>query len=259
MVLLGLTGSLRAQEIALSNRTATITTLQGRVYTNVTLIKATRDGIIWSGGGMGLISYTNLTPSFLESLGVPTNRIEEVKAREAQKAAAKAERREQAMAKAYAESLALGEPAPDKNVELVRITALLSAGRYKQCATARGEMVLIQLLPASLEAILNNLGQQAAQIEYLRSWVDNGGRVIRHAEAVAHDANMANLNNPYAPTYYVKESDYASLADAQDDLNRLQLEQVRYLAETKAARAVTLKRVGTYGTSPVWQCAEAGR
>ena len=84
-------------------------------------------------------------------------------------------------------------------------------------------------------------------------WLARGPTWRLHRTA-ARDANMANLNNPYAPTYYVKESDYTSLADARDELERLQLEQVRYVAETRAARAVTLKRVGMYGTSPIWEC-----
>jgi hypothetical protein len=68
-------GSLLAQDITFTNQMATITNLEGRVYTNVTLVKANKDGLIWRGDGMGLIPYTKLNPALLESLGVPTNRI----------------------------------------------------------------------------------------------------------------------------------------------------------------------------------------
>jgi hypothetical protein len=87
------TGSLLAQDIVFTNRTATFTNLEGRVYTNVTLVKASLDGLIWSGDGRGLISYTNLSPAFLKSLGIPSNRIETAKARAQRKGGADAQYR----------------------------------------------------------------------------------------------------------------------------------------------------------------------
>jgi hypothetical protein len=252
--------SLLAQDILFTNKTATFTNLQGRVYTNVTLVKANRDGLLWRGDGMGLISYTNLSPALLESVGVPTNRIEQVKTRAAQLAAANAKRRaEQAQVQARAQAWSGNNAGQEREVELVKLEGSLSAGRYEKCAVRGGDEVLIQLLPASVETILNNLGQQAAQIDYLKSWIENGGKALRHAQAVAHDANLANWNNPYAPTYYVKESDYASLEDARDELSKLKSAYAEYTATTRKARTVNLKRAGYYGDSLVWECAPPRR
>ena len=55
------TGSLLAQDITFTNKTATFTSLDGRVFTNVTLVKANDYGIVWKGDGIGLIPYTKLS------------------------------------------------------------------------------------------------------------------------------------------------------------------------------------------------------
>src|ERR1035441_1740632 len=76
------TGSLLAQDIVFTNRTATFTNRQGIVFKDATLIKADLDGLIWRNGASGgRICYTNLEPAFLEQLGVPTNRIAIAKSR----------------------------------------------------------------------------------------------------------------------------------------------------------------------------------
>src|ERR1035441_10521278 len=70
------TGSLLAQDIVFTNRTATFTNRQGIVFKDATLIKADLDGLIWRNGASGgRICYTNLDPVFLERLGVSSNRI----------------------------------------------------------------------------------------------------------------------------------------------------------------------------------------
>ena len=84
-------GASLAQDITFTNRTASFTNLEGRVFTNVTLVKATENGIVWKGDGLGMVPYTNLSPRVLASFGVPPERIEEAKA----KAAKYAERRRQ--------------------------------------------------------------------------------------------------------------------------------------------------------------------
>jgi hypothetical protein len=247
--------SLLAQDIVFTNKTATFTNLQGRVYTNVTLVKATQDGLLWRGDSMGLIAYTNLSPALLESLGVPTNRIEQARERATQAAAARAKQwAAQAQAQARAQPRAGNAPGQEREVEVVKLEASLSAGRYKKCTVRRGGDVLIQRLPAAVEAALNDLGQQAAQIEYTKSWIENFGKVLRHTEAAYHDANMRNSNNPNAPYYYVKETAYASLEDAKDELSKLQSAYAESLAKTREVRTLSLKSAGSYGDSPVWEC-----
>src|ERR1019366_3024502 len=64
------------QTVYYTNRFATITNLQWRVYQSVQLVRADLDGFIYlQEGGGGFISYTNLTPATLQEFGVPTNRI----------------------------------------------------------------------------------------------------------------------------------------------------------------------------------------
>jgi hypothetical protein len=62
--------------ITFTNRYETITNLQGHVYEQVELVRADLDGIVYRcEGGGGRISYTNMSPDKLESLGIDTNRI----------------------------------------------------------------------------------------------------------------------------------------------------------------------------------------
>jgi hypothetical protein len=69
-----------AQDITFTNQTATFTNLEGRVFKNVTLVRATDYGIVWKGDGMGMVSYTNLSPTFLTSLGIGYERVQQAKA-----------------------------------------------------------------------------------------------------------------------------------------------------------------------------------
>jgi hypothetical protein len=87
-------GTALAQDITFPNRTATFTNLQGRVFKDVTLIKADLDGVVWrEGAGGGRICYTNLSPALLEAWGIPTNRIGVARARAQRKAATDAQYR----------------------------------------------------------------------------------------------------------------------------------------------------------------------
>src|SRR3974390_380979 len=64
LVLSGL--SLSAQDIDFHHRTASFTNLEGRAYSNVTLVKGDLDGLIWCDkrGSGGRICYTNLSVEF---------------------------------------------------------------------------------------------------------------------------------------------------------------------------------------------------
>jgi len=88
LALVWIGGSSWAQEIVFTNLAATITNLQGRVYTNITLIKATPKGLVWRREGMGFLNYTNVNPAVLEALGVPTNWVKQANVRAATRAAA---------------------------------------------------------------------------------------------------------------------------------------------------------------------------
>ena len=143
-----------------------------------------------------------------------------------------------------------------KEVEIVKLEGAASAGRYKKC-TVRGTgmegQILIQLLPASVEEVLNKSNQQTAEIAGLTDWVDNRGSELRRAEAQAIDANRASGTT----NYYVKASAKADMADAQENLPRLEKAHVDYVAQTKGARTVKIKNTGfVYEGLPVWECAD---
>jgi hypothetical protein len=61
-------GAALAQDITFTNRMATFSNLEGRLFFNVTLVKANQDGVIWrdgAGGGSGW--YANLNPALLKN------------------------------------------------------------------------------------------------------------------------------------------------------------------------------------------------
>ena len=74
-------GASLAQDITFTNRIVTFANLEGRVFTNVTLVRANENGVVWKGDGMGMVPYTNLSRSVLASFGVPTQRIAAAKAK----------------------------------------------------------------------------------------------------------------------------------------------------------------------------------
>ena len=103
LALLAVAVTTQAQEINLTNRLATFTNLEGRVYKTVHLVKATAEGVIWKEDGSvggGLVNYTNLAPGLIESWGIPPERVEMAKARAAAKAQAAAALRGQSEADA---------------------------------------------------------------------------------------------------------------------------------------------------------------
>lgn len=91
---IGLAFSGQAQTIIFTNKTASFTTVQGRHYAEVKVLRADNDAIVWSDyqGNGGRVFYTNLTPDVLEDIGIPTNRIQAAwnRAAEAKAQAAKA-------------------------------------------------------------------------------------------------------------------------------------------------------------------------
>ncbi len=80
--------------IAFTNKTATFTNLQGRVFKDVELVRGDLDGLIWRREASGgRICYTNLDTEVLESFGISSNRIAVALARAQHKAVADAQYR----------------------------------------------------------------------------------------------------------------------------------------------------------------------
>lgn len=118
-----------AEDIAFNNRTASFTNLQGQVYNHVQLVRGDLDGLIWRDGASGCrICYTNLAPGLLESLGIPTNRIELAKVRAQQKALADARYR--------ALTFATLQPKPSTQAVLTNSTTAVLASPNAPVAAA---------------------------------------------------------------------------------------------------------------------------
>lgn len=100
--------SISAQDINLKNRVVSFRDLQGRAYFNVTLVRGDLDGLIWRDkkGSGGRICYTNLSADFLDTLGIPPERIAVAGDRAAQKAVADARYRAGLASQAEARRLA---------------------------------------------------------------------------------------------------------------------------------------------------------
>jgi hypothetical protein len=142
-----------------------------------------------------------------------------------------------------------------KEVEVVKLEGVMSAGRYKRCTVQGKEVngeILIQLLPASVEAILNSRNQQAAQIADLKSSIENGDRAVRRASA--GDPAFVNAVIVQGPGVNLADAD---LTDAKANLAKLQTAYGDYINKTKAATIVKMKNTGfVYQGLPVWQCAD---
>lgn len=79
-------------DIDLGHQTATFTNLQGRVYQDVQLDRATLDGLIYSKPAestVGMVKYSDLNTNFLNSLKIPANRVQIAARRQAALAAEK--------------------------------------------------------------------------------------------------------------------------------------------------------------------------
>ena len=141
-----------------------------------------------------------------------------------------------------------------KEVEIVKLEGAVSNGHYNKC-TVRGKVnaqLLLQLLPASVEAVLNSQNEQADQIDCLKSWISVRAKDKRHALAFVHDAHWAT----HVPWHLVAGA-WVSLEDAKADLPVMQRAYDDYVKKTKAERTVKARNTGfIYQGLPVWECAD---
>jgi|ERR1035437_2023049 hypothetical protein len=104
-------------DLDLKRLPATFTTLQNKLYEDVSLLRANLDGIIYgqsNGSPVGVISYTNLSPTLLESWNIPTNRIAIAADRASQRAEQRQARQTEAARAAEATLKAKKKVAYDK-------------------------------------------------------------------------------------------------------------------------------------------------
>jgi hypothetical protein len=190
-----------AQDMLLTNSTATFRTLEGKTFYNVTLVKGDLDGIIWrSGASGGRICYTNFDPELLASWGVGSNRLDVALARAQHKAVADARYR----------TVAAAESA-----------ATLKRRREEQARVA--SQVPLREREMQRQTDL-------AQIQALRRQTEVARDSLNHMEAAAREANLFKINNPNlnVPFFYVKES---TRVDLEQSEKRLQQLEAQYAAK----------------------------
>jgi hypothetical protein len=145
-------------------------------------------------------------------------------------------------------------------VEVIRLEGSASAGRYKRClvhGTNMAEVILVQLLPPSVETILNNRNQQAAQIAELSNRIESRDWAVQRADAAT-------------PTIATGDSDYINyvmaqrarvnpaivdLNQAKSNLSKMQQSYSDYLDSTRSDTILQMKNTGlVYQGLQVWEC-----
>jgi hypothetical protein len=151
-----------------------------------------------------------------------------------------------------------------KEVEVVKLEGVTSAGRYRRCIVQGKEVngeILIQLLPASVEAILNSRNQQAAQIADLAERIENQDHAVQRADLVTPIGAGGDPAYVDAVMAQRKQVNLASLdvTDAKVNLAKLQAAYADYIDKTRAATTVKMitvkmKNIGfVYEGLPVWE------
>jgi hypothetical protein len=127
--------------INFTNKTVTITNLEGRVFRDVDLARADLDGLIWrQQASGGRICYTNLDPMLLASLGISSNRIDIARSRAEKKAITDARYRAMVAAEAQANTLARDQALSDAYDHPPKKAADSMSAQQKQDAAVIQEM-----------------------------------------------------------------------------------------------------------------------
>jgi hypothetical protein len=191
LILVGITMA-HSQDISLSNKTATFTNLEGRLFEEVQLVGGDWDGVIWRKRvGGGRVCYTNLNPALLEAWEIPTNRIGIARARAERKALSDARDRVEAQIQAQQDIASRAKTAAQEAAAI----AHKAAGEQRKA--------------------------DAEAIERLTKQIEETKQLLRRAKAAAHDYNQANRYNRLAPRYYVKESERVRIEEAEMRLKKM--------------------------------------
>jgi hypothetical protein len=128
------------------------------------------------------------------------------------------------------------------------------ASRYKKCAVSGSGVaspILVAMLPARAEAVLNNRQQQEAQIADLDSQIQEDSTTSLNANTAAKHGNRAYRN---ANKVQAKLAN-ADAAAAKTSLAKLKADYAEYVKKTKAATTVLMKNTGLRCEGlPVWEC-----
>jgi len=128
------------------------------------------------------------------------------------------------------------------------------AAHYKKCAvsgTGVGGQILVALLPARAEAVLNNRQQQEAQIADLDSRIQDDSDAARNANAAAKHGYRAYRNENRAQARQANQDE----AGAKLSLAKLKADYAEYVKKTKASTTLLMRNTGLVCEGlPVWEC-----
>ena len=147
-----------------------------------------------------------------------------------------------------------------KEVEVVKLEGDESGGRYKKC-TVRGPGVsgeiLIERLPATVEAVLNARNQQAAPITVLSNRIKYDTQAAQQAKASVPAG--ASPRGRYGQAVRVERAEVKlanqDLKSAKTNLAQLQKSYDAYVDKTKSQTLVRMRNTGMfYKGLAVWEC-----
>jgi hypothetical protein len=156
--------------------------------------------------------------------------------------------------------LAAERPKQWKQIEVLKLNAADSSGRYKKC-TVRGNGVngeiFITILPPSVEDILNNRTQQALQLTNLSNQIESQNRAVQQAKAAVPSA--AHGNRAYRNTVAAERTQVNLAANdvknARTNLAKLRKSYDDYVKKTKDQTTVKARNTGAVHQGlPVWEC-----
>jgi hypothetical protein len=128
-------------------------------------------------------------------------------------------------------------------------------GRYKKCAVSGKDVggdILVALLPAQAEAVLNNRQQQEAQIADVSGQIQNDSSVARDAHAGATSQGSRAYHRANRTQAKLATQDEAS---AKVNLEKLKTDYAEYVQKTKATTTVLMRNTGLVSEGlPVWEC-----
>ncbi len=141
-----------------------------------------------------------------------------------------------------------------KEVSVDKLLGSISAGHYKKCFVSGKDVsgqILVTLLPAQVEPVLNKRQEQEAQVAALNNRIQND-------ESIAHKAGSSTQGGKRNGRTSTKPNGKAATQDedsAKGELAKLKAEQEDFLKKTKASTTLMMRNTGTmYEGFPVWEC-----
>lgn len=190
--------------IDLQHRQAAFTNLHGRTYVGQ-LLTADLDGIVYmmaDGTSRNKVWFTNLSPSTLESLGIPTNRIEMAKQRSIARIesnhryeTAVAVKRQQINEDSDAKLAAAGEWA--------KIEAVNKA-KTERLGAIKAQIELIQQLQIERDRAWDRYIDTPSDVWFARNGVAVDSESIRRATARQADRDLVNAKEKLVQLQRVK-------------------------------------------------------